>query len=53
MNVPPVTKLTYLGIAIRMELLRSSIEGAAGDKQVAQAIILNTLQRFKDERGIA
>lgn len=45
--------LSYLGMAIRMELSRASIEAATGDKQVAHLIILETLRKFKEQRGIA
>jgi hypothetical protein len=45
--------LTYLGLAIRLELLRPNIEAQTGDKQVAQLFILEALRKFKIERGIA
>lgn len=51
-NLRPPVPLTYLGAAIRLELQRSRLEAEAG-KQVAQLIIMNALQKFKKERGIA
>jgi len=54
MTAPAATGfLTYLGLAIRLELSRASIESVFGAKEVAQAIILETLRKFKEQRGIA
>jgi hypothetical protein len=49
--IPPAGVLSYLGVAIRLELLRSNIEGQTGDKWMAQAIIVDTLRKFKEERA--
>lgn len=54
MTAPAATGfLTYLGMAIRLELSRRSIEAAYGGKEVAHDIILQTLRKFKEQRGIA
>jgi hypothetical protein len=44
--------LTYLGMAIRLELSRRSIEAAYGSKEVAHESVLQTLRKFKEERGL-
>jgi hypothetical protein len=54
MTAPAATGfLPYLGMAIRLELSRKSIEAAYGSKEVTQDIILQTLRKFKEQRGIA
>jgi hypothetical protein len=42
--------LTYLGLAIRLELSRPGLE-LRGGKEGAQAAILETLRQFKEKRA--
>lgn len=49
---PDPVPLTYLGAAIRCELQRPTLEAQAG-KEIARLLILDALQKFKQERRIA
>lgn len=45
--------LSYLGLAIRLELNRPNLEFAAGSREGANAAILKTLSQFKEARSKA